>query len=86
MEIQGIIDLLHQGGYSCVVQNDTEIRTFHRHGVIDLYELYQSSPDFCCGAFVADKVIGKGAAALLVLGKISYLWVATGELWVGGAA
>lgn len=73
MKKQSIVELLHNGGYSCVIQKNTEVRTFRRRGVIDLYELYQSFPAFLCDALVADKVIGKGAATLLVLGKISYL-------------
>ena len=63
-----IIDILHTGQYSCVIKNRTEIRTFTQRGVADLYDLYQSDPAFMKGASIADKVIGKGAAALMVLG------------------
>lgn len=63
-----IIDLLHKGGFSCVMKNREEIRTFTQRGVADLYDLYQAAPDFMKEASIADKVIGKGAAALMVLG------------------
>lgn len=63
-----IIDLLHKGGFSCVMKNRKKIRTFTQRGVADLYDLYQTAPDFMKGASIADKVIGKGAAALMVLG------------------
>lgn len=65
--------LLHEGNYSCVIQNGQEIRTFCRRGVIDLYELYETEREFMHDACVADKVIGKGAAALLALGKVTYV-------------
>lgn len=47
-----------------------EIRTFIQRGVADLYDLYQADPAFMKGAAIADKVIGKGAAALMILGGI----------------
>lgn len=57
--MESIIDILHKGGYSCVMKNREEVRTFTQRGVADLYDLYQAD---------SAKVIGKGAAALMVLG------------------
>lgn len=68
--MENIIDILHTGGYSCVLRNQSDIRTFTQRGVADLYDLYQSDPSFMKGAAIADKVVGKGAAALMVLGGI----------------
>ncbi len=68
--MEKIIDLLHSGGYSCVIGNGTEIRTFTQRGVADLYDLFQQEPSFMEGACIADKVIGKAAAGLMVLGGI----------------
>lgn len=65
-----MIDLLHQGGYSCVIGKEGETRTFHQRGVADLWELCQSSERFLNGARIADKVVGKGAAALMVHGGV----------------
>ena len=66
--MENIIDMLHKGGFSCVMKNREEIRTFTQRGVADLYDLYQTEPAFMRGASIADKIIGKGAAALMVLG------------------
>ena len=66
--MESIIDILHKGGYSCVMKNREEVRTFTQRGVADLYDLYQADSAFMKGAAIADKVIGKGAAALMVLG------------------
>jgi iron complex outermembrane receptor protein len=63
-----LISLLHEGGFSCVIANHGETRTFSQRGVADLYELYNTDPAFMQGATIADKVVGKGAAALMIMG------------------
>lgn len=68
------IELLHTGGYSCVISRGTEVRTFTQRGVADLYDLLVQEQDFLNGAKVADKVIGKAAAALLVLGGVQQVY------------
>lgn len=71
--MEEIIRLLHEGGFSCVIRN-REIRTFTRRGVADLYDLLDQEPGFLHGAQVADKVIGKAAAALMVLGGVKEVY------------
>lgn len=71
--MENIIHLLHQGNYSCVILNK-EIRTFTKRGVADLYELLNNDATFLEGAFIADKVVGKAAAALMVLGEIKKVY------------
>lgn len=68
--MDSLVRLLHEGGYSCVVRNGAETRTFTRRGVADLLYLLDNEPDFLRGASVADKVVGKGAAALMALGRV----------------
>lgn len=67
-----IIDLLHEGNYSCVVRNGG-IYTFTRRGVVDLSDILEHRPELLKGADVADKVVGKGAAALMLLGGVARL-------------
>ena len=50
-----------------MAQNDTELRTDDRRGILPLMQ-WLSDGEFLRGAVVADKVIGKAAAFLLVLG------------------
>lgn len=71
--MEELINLLHSGGYSCVIANGDNIRTFTQRGVADLYDLLTQEPDFLKGASIADKVVGKGAAALMILGGIREL-------------
>ena len=47
-----------------------EIREFHRQGVIDLFTLLTEEPQMLLGAQIADRVIGRGAALLMVKGRV----------------
>ena len=69
-----LIQQLHRGKYSLVIANHDEIRTFSGRGVSDLYDLLSDDPLFLRGASVADKVVGKGAAALMIIGGIAELY------------
>lgn len=68
-----LIEMLRRGDYSCVVRNGPVVRTFTRPGVADLYSLLKGDAAFLKGAMVADKVIGK-AAALVVLCGVKELY------------
>lgn len=64
------IEILHRENCSCVILSGDCIEIFSRRGVQDLLELLKDRPQMLDGAFVADKVIGKGAAALMALGHV----------------
>lgn len=66
-----LIDILHKEQCSCVICNHAQIHIYRQRGVADLLWLLDNEPDILNGARVADKVIGRGAAALLILGKVS---------------
>ena len=72
--MEELINLLHSGEYSCVIANEGKVRTFTQRGVADLYDLLTQEPDFLKGALIADKVVGKGAAALMISGGIKELY------------
>lgn len=61
--------ILLDGKHSLVLDCG-EIQTFDRPGVADLYTLLHSQPETLRGAEVADKVVGKAAAALMVIGGV----------------
>lgn len=69
-----LIEMLHAGGYSCVIAHGDCIRTFTQRGVADLYDLLVKESDFLKGASIADKVIGKAAATLMVLGGVKEVY------------
>lgn len=72
--MQVLIDLLFGEQVSCVVRSGDTIRLFRQRGVKDLFRLLKESPGELRGALIADKVVGKGAAALMVLGGIRELY------------
>lgn len=72
--MEEIKKILHEEKCSCVIKNKTEIRKFFRRGVIDIYELYRSEPVFLKDAIVADKIVGKGAAAIFSKGGINKIF------------
>ena len=67
------IELLHSARCSCVILKDGKPRLFRERGVKDLYRLLTTEPSSLAGAFVADKVVGKAAAALMILGEVGEL-------------
>ncbi|MDE6397188.1 MAG: DUF1893 domain-containing protein [Muribaculaceae bacterium] len=57
-----------------IVRADGALETFRRRGVTDLWNMVSMRPETMLGATVADKVIGRGAAALLVAGGVSQVY------------
>ena len=68
-----LMQLLEAEQCACVIRNGDTVRLFRRRGVRDLFELLHEEPALLAGAFVADKVVGKGAAALMILGGVREL-------------
>ena len=71
--MERLTDLLREGNYSCVIANGEVVRSFTQRGVADLYRLLKEEPASLRGAWVADKVVGKAAAALMALGGVERL-------------
>lgn len=69
-EMTELVERLRREGCSCVVCNGMSVRTFRERGVRDLLRLLREEPEVLRGASVADKVVGKGAAALMALGRV----------------
>ena len=71
---QDAIDTLHIENCSCVILKDKELTIYKGSGISDLLLLLKTEPEKLQGAFVADKVIGKAAAALLILGEVDSIY------------
>ena len=50
---------------------DGSVHKYHGRGVADLYRLLTEEPELLRGAIVADKVVGRGAASLMILGEVA---------------
>lgn len=74
MMMERLIKLLHDGNYSCVIENSQGIYRFTRKGVADLYDLYLNESEMLADAGIADKVVGKAAASLMILGKVKSVY------------
>lgn len=67
-----LIDILHQEELTLVVKSGNgEMHRFTQRGVKDLLMLVSERPEVLQGALVADKAVGKAAAACMVVGGIS---------------
>ena len=67
--MEDLICLLHEGSHSLVVANG-DVCTFDGRGVSDLYDLFKEDSGFLKGASLADKIVGKAAAALMALAEV----------------
>ena len=66
-----VIEILHSEGLTLVVRSeDGELHRFIQRGVKDLLTLVTERPQVLHGALVADKAVGKAAAACMVMGGI----------------
>ena len=74
MERQELITQLHALQCSCIRHNNGATRTFHERGVKDLHRLLTQEPEILRGASLADKVVGKGAAALMISGGVAWVY------------
>lgn len=88
-----LIRLLHEGDYSLVVYNG-EVHAFSGRGVSDLHRLMKDKTDLLRGAMLADRVVGKAAAALMMIGGVKEAFadvvsqpaldlLATGDVCIG---
>lgn len=73
--MENLINIIKQDGCRGVVRSANGIlHRFSHGGVVDLYKLVTEHPDAVADGVVADRVIGRGAALLLVKGNIRYVF------------
>lgn len=69
--IEELINEIHQEGITLALSKNGKTHTFHQRGIADLYTIYTETPELLNGAVIADKVVGKGAAAIMIAGGVS---------------
>lgn len=62
---------LLNGSVVLAIVNGDKIFTSSLRGVSALLSVYNDNPQLLNGAYIADKVVGKAAAMLMVLGKVN---------------
>lgn len=71
MNMEELMTTLHKEGHSLVVRTATgHTMAFDGRGIGDLMQLLDQRPDVLEGAELADKVVGKAAASLMIKGRI----------------
>lgn len=74
MTINQLIDTLHSGNFSCVIYNHGIMTYCYERGIKDLFHILNRSAATLKDAMVADKVVGKGAAAIMISGNIKQIY------------
>lgn len=72
--MQQLIEILRREKCSLVVKNHDVVSTYSKPGVRDLEYLLDHDPEMLHDATIADKVIGKAAAAMVVVGGVKELY------------
>lgn len=67
-----LIDLLRKGNHSLVIHRDTT-SVYDTRGIATLLQIIDKDSNELSGATVVDKVVGKAAAALMIVGGVSEL-------------
>ncbi|MBQ9577020.1 MAG: DUF1893 domain-containing protein [Muribaculaceae bacterium] len=69
--MKDLINILHDEGLTLVVKSeDGMLHRYTQRGVKDLLSLVSESPEVLHGALVADKAVGKAAAACMAVGGV----------------
>lgn len=76
------IDKLRTENLSCVVIKGDEVFTSNEFGIKPLMIFLREDREFFNNAVIADKIVGKAAALLMVLGKVNEVY---GEVISDGA-
>ncbi len=71
-----LIERLAHESCSCLISNGRTVYVGRERGVRDLFRLLEIEPEVLRGAFVADKVVGKGAASLMAAGGVAEVYAA----------
>lgn len=72
--MKALIDILHSEGLTLVLKSDDgTIHRFTQRGVKDLLKLVTENPETLKGALIADKAVGKAAAACMVVGGVKHV-------------
>ena len=65
-----MLEMLNQQGLSLLVFNHDSLTTHANRGIQDLLQLISEQPERLNGAIAADKIIGKSAAAIMIVGGV----------------
>jgi ferredoxin len=73
VQLAALIRQLDENNYSCIIKNNDVTQSFTQRGVFDLHDLVAKKDEILKGGYIADKIVGKGAASMMVKGGIKAL-------------
>ena len=68
--MENLIRELNEGNHSLVVESKGKIYCYDGRGISDLLRLLAEEPELLSGSRVADKIVGKAAAGLMLKGGV----------------
>lgn len=75
MNMHRLTEILHREKCSLAIcHSDHDVTLYWQRGVKDLLDLIHTRPTLLSGAMIADKVVGKGAAALMIIGNVRQVY------------
>lgn len=69
-----LIELLKDEHCTLAIRSGNQVQKWSGHGVKDLLGIVENQDDFLKGASVADRAIGKAAAALMIWGGVKEVY------------
>lgn len=69
-----MLEMLNDQDLSLLVYHDSTLTTYRRPGLQDLIHLLTEKPEILDGAIVADKIVGRAAASLMIAGKVKEVY------------
>jgi len=72
--MEELIRILHEGHHSCVIRKGEEISTYDDRGILNLLTLLDQNDNALQNAEIADKVVGKAAASLMIVGGVHRIY------------
>ena len=73
LEGRQMLEMLNSQSLSLMVYNDSVLTTHDNRGIHDLLQLVSDQPERLQGAIVADKLVGRAAAAIMAVGGVREL-------------
>ena len=70
VQLAALIRQLDENNYSCIIKNNDVTQSFTQRGVFDLHDLVAKKDEILKGGYIADKIVGKGAASMMIIGGI----------------
>ncbi|MFI3266893.1 MAG: DUF1893 domain-containing protein [Rikenellaceae bacterium] len=69
MTIDTLISQLEAAKATLMVIGDNTVNHYTQRGIQDIYTLFKQSPQVLKGATIVDKIIGKGAASVMIAAR-----------------